>query len=42
MQILNLTINDVQRAWKDILERFKAKRAMIIYASILTGKPIEL
>ena len=25
----------VQRAWKDILERFKAKRAMIIYASIL-------
>ena len=36
-----LTINEVQRAWKDILERFKARRAMIIYASILTGKPIE-
>ncbi len=35
-----LTINDVQKAWKDILERFKAKRAMVIYASILTGKPI--
>ena len=29
-----LTINEVQRAWKDVLESFKAKRAMIIYASI--------
>lgn len=36
----NLTINDVQKAWRDILERFKAKRAMVIYASILTGKPV--
>lgn len=35
-----LTINEVQKAWKDILERFKAKRAMVIYASILTGKPV--
>lgn len=35
-----LTINDVQKAWRDILERFKAKRAMVIYASILTGKPV--
>lgn len=36
-----LTINEVQRAWKDLLERFKAKRAMIIYASILMGRPIS-
>ena len=36
-----LTINEVQRAWKDILERFKARRAMIIYASILMGRPIS-
>lgn len=36
-----VTINDIQRSWKDILERFKARRAMIIYASILTGKPIS-
>lgn len=36
-----LTINEVQRAWKDVLERFKAKRAMIIYASILMGRPIS-
>lgn len=36
-----LTINDVQRAWKDILERVKARRAMIVYASLLTGKPID-
>ena len=35
-----LTINEVQKAWKDILERLKARRAMIVYASILTGKPI--
>ena len=31
----------MQRAWKDILERFKAKRAMIIYASISMGRPIS-
>ncbi|MBU3134271.1 DNA polymerase III subunit gamma/tau [Clostridium gasigenes] len=36
-----VTINDVQRSWKDILEKFKARRAMIIYASILTGKPVS-
>ena len=36
-----LTLNEVQRAWKDILERFKAKRAMIIYASISMGRPIS-
>ena len=35
-----LTINDVQKSWKDILDRFKARRAMIIYASILTGRPV--
>ena len=36
-----VTISDIQRSWKDVLERFKARRAMIIYASILTGKPIS-
>lgn len=36
----NIRINDIQRAWKDILEAFKAKRAMVIYASILTAKPV--
>lgn len=36
-----LTINEVQRAWKDVLERFKVKRAMIVYASILVGRPIS-
>ncbi len=34
-----LTIDDVGRAWTEILEQFKAKRAMIIYASIVTAKP---
>lgn len=33
-------IGDVQRAWRDILEAFKARRAMVIYASIVTGKPV--
>ena len=36
-----VTLDDIQRSWKDILERFKARRAMIVYASILTGKPIS-
>lgn len=34
-------IGDVQKAWKDILENFKARRAMIVFASILSGKPVD-
>ena len=34
-----LTLDDVCRAWTEILEKFKAKRAMIVYASIVTAKP---
>ena len=34
-----LTLDDVARAWTEILEMFKSKRAMIIYASLKTGKP---
>ena len=37
----NVTLEDIQRSWKDILERFKARRKMIVYASMVTGKPIE-
>ena len=33
-----LTIDDVGRVWTEILEKFKAKRAMIVYASIVTAK----
>lgn len=36
-----VTLNDIQRSWKDILERFKARRSMIVYASMLTGKPVQ-
>ncbi|MDY6226970.1 DNA polymerase III subunit gamma/tau [Clostridium sp.] len=36
-----VTLNDIQRAWKDILERIKARRKMIVYAAMVTGKPIE-
>ena len=35
----NLTLDDVGRVWTEILEKFKAKRAMIVYASIVTAKP---
>ena len=35
------TLTEVQRAWKDILEAFKSRRAMIVYASLLEGKPID-
>lgn len=38
----SLTIDDVGRAWTEILEKFKAKRAMIVYASIVTAKPYIL
>lgn len=33
-------IGDIQRAWTEIKDAFKARRAMIIYASILPGKPV--
>ena len=36
-----VTLEDIKRSWKDILERFKARRAMIVYASMLTGKPVD-
>lgn len=36
-----ISIDEVKRAWKDILERFKARRAMVIYASLSTGKPVS-
>ncbi|NRT74389.1 DNA polymerase III subunit gamma/tau [Clostridium beijerinckii] len=37
-----LTVDDVGRVWTEILEKFKAKRAMIVYASIVTAKPYSL
>ncbi|MGL5245704.1 MAG: DNA polymerase III subunit gamma/tau [Sarcina sp.] len=36
----NIKIDDIKRAWRDILEAFKSRRAMVIYASLLPGKPI--
>ncbi|MBE6062813.1 MAG: DNA polymerase III subunit gamma/tau [Clostridium butyricum] len=38
----SLTIDDVGRAWAEILQAFKDKRAMIIHASLMTGKPYSL
>lgn len=36
-----VTINDVQKSWQDILEAFKARRKMVIYASLFTGRPVS-
>lgn len=36
-----VTVSDVQKAWKDMLERIKAKRAMIVFASLVTGKVVD-
>ena len=36
-----VSLNDIQKSWKDILERIKARRAMIVYASLITGKPTD-
>jgi DNA polymerase-3 subunit gamma/tau len=33
-----LTLDDIGRLWTEILENFKSKRAMIVYASIVTAK----
>lgn len=37
-----ITIDDVGRVWTEILEKFKSKRAMIVYASIVTAKPYNV
>lgn len=36
-----LTLDDVKKSWKDILEIFKARRIMTVYAYLITGKPID-
>lgn len=35
-----LTIDSIRKVWKDILETFKNRRMMVIYASLMTGKPV--
>lgn len=37
----NVTLDDVKRAWRDILEGLKARRCMVIYASLVTGRPVS-
>ncbi|SHE76086.1 DNA polymerase III subunit gamma/tau [Clostridium fallax] len=37
----NITIDDVKKAWRDILENLKNRRCMVIYASLMTGKPLS-
>ncbi len=36
-----VTLDAVKRAWNDILENLKARRSMLIYASLMTGKPVS-
>jgi DNA polymerase-3 subunit gamma/tau len=33
-----LTLDAVKKTWKDILETFKARRHMVLYASLMTGR----
>jgi len=37
----NLTVDIVKKSWKDILALFKARRFMILYASLMTGKIVS-
>ena len=37
----DVSLQSVKVAWKDILEELKNRRAMIIYASITTGRPVS-
>ncbi|WP_392485915.1 DNA polymerase III subunit gamma/tau [Haloimpatiens sp. FM7315] len=36
-----LTLDYVKKCWNDILELFKARRKMVLYASIVTGRVVE-
>jgi DNA polymerase III subunit gamma/tau len=36
-----LSLENVKKKWKDILEVFKARHYMVIYVSIMTGEPID-
>ncbi|WBW97557.1 DNA polymerase III subunit gamma/tau [Oceanirhabdus sp. W0125-5] len=35
-----ITLDDIKKKWKSILDLFKARRKMVIYAALFTGKPI--
>jgi DNA polymerase-3 subunit gamma/tau len=37
----NLTVDIVKKSFKDILDMFKAKRHMVIYASLMTGEIVS-
>jgi DNA polymerase-3 subunit gamma/tau len=36
-----LTLDMVKKSWRDILDLFKARRKMVIYASLVTGKIVS-
>ena len=36
-----ITVDEVKKKWRDILEICKSRRQMIVYASLLTGKPVN-
>ena len=36
-----INIDTVKKSWKDILELFKGRRLMVIYASLITGKVVN-
>lgn len=37
----SITIDQVKKAWRDIIEIFKARRMMSIYASMITGEAVS-
>lgn len=37
----NITLEKVKNSWRDILDLFKARRLMIIFASLTTGVPVK-
>lgn len=36
-----LNIDILRKSWKDILEAFKARRLMVLFAALTTGEPVE-
>lgn len=36
-----LTLNDVKKSWKDILETFKSRRHMVLFAALTTGEVVN-
>jgi DNA polymerase-3 subunit gamma/tau len=36
-----ITLDDVKKNWRDILEAFKSRHQMVLFAALTTGKPVK-